>query len=71
MLFNDVLNIFYMLYGIGYMIKNHLDSERKREREREREETRCCHYMGYTFRLAANYLLYTQTGYHLPRPLLH
>ena len=27
--FNDALNIFYLrLYGVGYMIKNHSDSER-------------------------------------------
>ena len=36
------------------------------------EETRCRH-MGYSFQLAARVLLYasSQTGYHIPRPLLH
>ena len=29
-LFNDVLNTFYLwLYGVWYMVKNHLDSKRK------------------------------------------
>ena len=29
-LFNDALNIFYLrLYGVGYMVKDHSDSERK------------------------------------------
>ena len=28
-LFNDVLNTFYLwLYGVGHIVKNHLDSER-------------------------------------------
>ena len=28
-LFNDILNTFYVwLYGVGYMVKDHLDSER-------------------------------------------
>ena len=28
-LFNDALNIFYLrLYGVGHMLKDHLDSER-------------------------------------------
>ena len=30
-LFNDTLNTFYLrLYGIGHMVKDHSDSERKR-----------------------------------------
>ena len=29
-LFNDTLNTFYLrLYGVGHMVKYHLDSERK------------------------------------------
>ena len=48
-LFNDTLNTFLIrLYGIGYMKKNHSYSK----------ETRCCHFMGYSFQLAARDLLY-------------
>ena len=47
-LFNDTLNTFYLrLYGVGHMIKDNSD----------RAETRCRHYMDYTFRLAARVLL--------------
>ena len=49
-IFNDALNTFYLrLYGVRHMVKDHSDSER--------EETRC-HHMGYSFRLAARFLLY-------------
>ena len=45
-LFNDVLNTFYLrLYGIRHIVKDH-------------SETRCRH-MGYFFRLTARALLYT------------
>ena len=48
-LFNDALNTFYLrLYGVGYMVKDHSDSER---------ETRCRHIV-YSFRLIARVLLY-------------
>ena len=53
-LFNDALNIFYMASYIW-----------QRTIQIAREETRCRHYMGYSFRLAAEGLLYappTQTG---------
>ena len=48
-LFNDALNTFYLViwrqtYGKGYSA---------------REETNCCHYMSYTFLLAARVLLHT------------
>ena len=36
------------LYDVRHMVKNHS----------AREETRCHHYMGYTFRLAVSVLLY-------------
>ena len=50
-LFNDGLNTFYLrLHGVGHMVKDHSDNER--------EETRCRHYVGYSFRLAARVLLY-------------
>ena len=30
--FNDTLNTFYLrLYGVGHMVKDHLDRERERE----------------------------------------
>ena len=46
-IFNDTLNTFYLLlYGVEHTIKDHSD----------REET----YMGYSFHLAARYLLYAQ-----------
>ena len=42
-LFNDVLNTFYLrLYGVGHMVKI------------AREETCCCN-MGYSFRIAATW----------------
>ena len=41
---------FYLrLYAVGPIVKEHSDSER---------DTRCCHYMGYFFQLAARDLLY-------------
>ena len=47
-LFNDTLNTFYLrLSGIGHMVKDHLDSERRHL---------CHHYMCYSFRLAAKAL---------------
>ena len=60
----DVAPWYLRLYGVGHMVKDHSDSER--------EKPRCCH-MGYSFRLAARVLLYasSQTGWHVPRPLLH
>ena len=45
-LFNDALNSFF--YGVGHWIKDYSDSERG---------TCCRHYMDYSFRLAARYLL--------------
>ena len=52
-LFNDVLNTFYLrLYGVTHMVKDHSDSER--------EETRLRH-MGYSFLLAARVLLYASS----------
>ena len=48
-LFNDAFNTFYLrLYGVGHMVKDHS----------AREETRCHHYMGYFFRLAARGHIY-------------
>ena len=37
------------LYGVGHEVKDHL------------EQTRCCHCMDYSFRLAARDLLHAQT----------
>ena len=52
-LFKDALNTFYLrLYGIRHMVKDHPATK---------EET-CCHYIGYTFQLAARVLLYA--SYH-------
>ena len=43
------LVIWHRIYGIGYMVKNHSISEKGN----------CFrHYMGYSFRLAARYILY-------------
>ena len=48
-LFNNVLNTFYFtIYGVGHMVKYHS----------AKEETYCCHYMGYSFQLAARDPLY-------------
>ena len=47
-LFNDALNTFYLqLYGIGHMVKDHSDSERKS----------AAATWAYSFRLAARVLL--------------
>ena len=44
------LSSFYLrLYGVGHRVKDHSDSRR---------ETRCRHYMSYSFRLAARDFLY-------------
>ena len=34
-----------------------------------RKET-CCRHIGYSYRITARVLLYAQTGYHIPQPLL-
>ena len=39
---------FIWLHGVGHMVKDHS----------ARRETRCCHYMCYSFRLAARVLLH-------------
>ena len=47
-LFKDAPNTFNLrLYGVGYMVKDHSDSERG---------TRRRHYMGCSFRFTANYI---------------
>ena len=52
-LVNNTLNTFYLpLYGIRHMVKDHTYSE----------ETHSCHYMGYSFSLAARVLLYANPG---------
>ena len=52
-LFNDALNTFQLrLYGIGHMVKTI---------QIAREETCCCHYLGYSFRLAARVLFYASS----------
>ena len=51
-LFNYALNTLLFtvrLYGVGYTVHDN---------ETAREKTRCHHYMGYSFRLAARNLLY-------------
>ena len=49
-LFNDVLNTFYLwLYGVVYMVNDNS----------AREETCCHHNMGYSFQLEARDLLYS------------
>ena len=49
-LFNDAPNTFNLrLYGVGYMVKDHPDSERGNPPPQN---------MGYSFRLAATYILY-------------
>ena len=52
-LFKNTLNTFYLsLYGVGHMVKDHSDSERKP----------IVATLGYSFRLAARVLLYA--SYH-------
>ena len=46
-LFNDAHNPFHLLCVVGHLVKNSA-----------REETRCCYYMGYTFRVAERIRLY-------------
>ena len=52
-LFDDALNtfLFMVIYGIRYMVKDHLDSERRNLQPPQ----------GYSFRLAARFLLYAST----------
>ena len=44
-------HLFLWLYGVGLMV-------RVRVRVIAREKTHCCHYMDYSFRLAARLLLH-------------
>ena len=46
-----------ILYGIGQMVKDHLDMV-KNHSKIMREETRCHHSISYSFRLAAVGILY-------------
>ena len=64
-LFNDALNTFYLrLYGVGHMVKDHSDSERGNPLPPH----------GLLFPINNNgsfICTIPQTGYHIPRPLLH
>ena len=64
-LFNDALNTFYLrLYGVGHMVKDHSDSERGNPLPPH----------GLLFPISIKgYFICTilQTGYHIPRLLLH
>ena len=61
-LFNNALNSFYLqLCGVRHFVKDHS----------ARDKTHCHHFMGYSFQLAANNLLYTHSGQHISWPSLH
>ena len=64
-LFNDVLNTFYLwLYGVIHMVKDHSDFEGGNPLPPH----------GLLFPISSNgsfICIIPQTGYHIPRPLLH
>ena len=64
-LFNDVLNIFYLrLYGVRHMVKDHSDSEKGNPLPP--------HRLLFPINSKGSFICtIPQTGYHIPRPLLH
>ena len=64
-LFNDALNTFYLrLYGVGHMVKDHSDSERGNPLP--------SHGLLFQINSKGSFICtMPQTGYHIPRPLLH
>ena len=64
-LFNDALNTFYLqLYGIRQMVKDHSDSEKG--------NTLPPHRLLFPINSKGSFICtIPQTGYHIPRPLLH
>ena len=64
-LFNDALNTFYLrLYGVGHMVKDHSDSERGNPLPP--------HGLLFLINSKGYFIcIVPQTGYHIPRPLLH
>ena len=64
-LFNDALNTFYLrLYGVGHMVKDHLDSERGNPLPP--------HELLFPISSKGYFIcIIPETGKHIPRPLLH
>ena len=64
-LFNDALNTIYLrLYGVGHMVKDHSDSERGNPLPP--------HGLLFPINSKGSFICtIPQTGYHIPRPLLH
>ena len=64
-LFNDALNTFYLrLYGVRHMVKVHSDSERG--------NLLLPHTLLFPISSKGSFIcIIPQTGYHIPRPLLH
>ena len=64
-LFNDTLNTFYLrLYGVRHMVKDHSDSEKGNPLPP--------HRLLFSINSKGSFICtITQTGYHIPRPLLH
>ena len=64
-LFNDTLNTFYLrLYDVGHVTKDHSDSER--------ENPLLPHGLLFPISNKGSFICtIPQTGYHIPRPLLH
>ena len=64
-LFNVALNTFYLrLYGVRHMVKDHSDSER--------ENPLLPHRLLFPISSKGSFICtIPQTGYHIPRPLLH
>ena len=64
-LFNDALNTFYLrLYGIRHMVKDHSDSERG--------NLLPPHGLLFPISSKGSFIcIIPQTGWHIPRPLLH
>ena len=64
-LFNDALNTFYLrLYGVRHMVKDHSDSEKGNPLPP--------HRICFTINSKGSFICtIPQTGYHIPRPLLH
>ena len=64
-LFNDAFNTFYLrLYGVGHMVKDHSDSKRGNPMPPD----------GLLFPISSKgsiICIIPQTGWHIPRPLLH
>ena len=64
-LFNDALNTIYLrLYGVGHMLKDHSDSERR--------NLLLPHGLLFTINSKGSFIcIIPQTGQNIPRPLLH